>query len=273
MGSLEALALGRIFLSLIQFKNSFSMLERSMELSQLPTFFFEPIALLKLFPEEIFFSEIGPFFWKIIAVVLCLSAVGSILGYQTRWSLFSLSVIQTFLVGFSYSFKDYHHDQALPILAGFFLCLTPCGERFSIQRTRGSLDRKGGFNWFFVFIYSFLGIIYFSSGVAKLVHSSADWLSGRALIYHVHQDALANSKPWGIWISQQLFLCVGLSWFTLFFQLFFWLGLFNRKLRLFFVLTAICFHLTTDLLMKASFLGFVGVLLFFLPGKREGKQI
>ena len=234
-----------------------------------PLFFFQPIALLSLFPREVFFSELGPFFWKTIALVLCLSAAASILGYQTRWGLLSLSIIQTFLVGFSYSFKDYHHDQALPILAGFFLCLTPCGEKFSIQKPQGSMDRDWGFNWFFVFIYSFLAVIYFTAGIAKLVHSSADWLSGRALVFYVHQDAVANSKPWGIWISQQPSLCAGLSWFTLFFQMFFWVGLFNRKVRWFLVLTAIGFHLTTDLLMKASFMGFVGVLSFFLPWKRK----
>ncbi len=280
-GSLKALAIGRILWSLFQFRNTFSMLERAQELTKFPSFFFKPIALMKIMSFGMPLIDPTHSIGWLLPIILSLSGIGSVLGFKTRKSIFVFAFTQTLIVSYCYSFGDYHHDQALPILAGFLLSLTPCGDTFSMDQflknihqhpTRGHL-RTNSFGWFFVFIYSFLSVIYLSSGLAKLSHSSTDWLSGKALMFHIQQDALINARPIGIWVSNDLILCMVLAWGTLSFQLLFGLGLFNKKLQWVLVTTAIVFHLISDLLMKASFLGFIGVLSFLLPWNRITNKV
>jgi len=260
-GSEESLKIGRSILVAVHLNKSFSLLERCQRLASLPQDFYKPIFFLKvLFHDSfIFFSNQNLF--VSFSILLIISGISILIGFQTRLSTFVFFFLQFFLVGFSYSFGDYHHPQALPILIGFLLCLT--SEQ--AKNIQSSVSKNA---WFFQFIKYFLGIIYLNSGLSKLMHSGADWLSGSSLAYYIQQDAVANLKPWGVWASQQIPLCKLLSWATLVFQCSFLIGIFRPRLQTVYVLAGIAFHFLTSLFMKADFPGFIAVLCFLLPWEK-----
>ncbi|NBY18719.1 hypothetical protein EBQ74_00350 [bacterium] len=274
--SSESLALGRIILGTIQFYRSFTLTEKFQEFSLFPEILFQPIFFLKLFSLQTIAPPKNTYFLGAIGFGLMVSGICTIIGYKTKINIFIFFLIQFFLVGFSYSFGDYHHDQAVPILVGFLLFFTPCDRKFSLdvllnKATFRSIDEPFDhrtYGWFFQFIKCFLGIVYFSAGISKLAHSQGDWLTGRSLIYFLEQDGIANSRPLGIWLSRNPYLCILLAWATIVFQMLFVFAIHKRKWKTMFTSAGIVFHLSTDLIMKANFTGFIGVLSFLLPWEK-----
>lgn len=272
-GNIEALACGRIVWGSIQLYKALRMVGAIQSISLLPEVFYQPNFFIRLFFGRNYSDFSNSFFISSLIIIVAISGVLSVLGYKTNKSIFVFSFLQFFLACFSYSFGDYHHDKAVPIVIGLLLSLTPCGARFSvdallnIQISLLALRRQN-FGWFFQFIKCFLTIVYFSAGSSKLLHSGRDWLSGSALIYYIQQDASENARPIGLWLCQYLNFCVCLSWIVLGFQLLFGLGIFKKKYQTLTVVTAILFHFATDLLMRANFIGFIGVLSFLLPWQR-----
>jgi uncharacterized membrane protein YphA (DoxX/SURF4 family) len=273
----ESLALGRIILGTIQFYRSFTLAEKFQEFSLFPEILFQPIFFLKIFSLQTIAQARNTYFLGAIGFGLMVSGICTIIGYKTKINILIFFVIQFFLVGFSYSFGDYHHDQAVPILVGFLLFFTPCDRKFSVDsflnqarsQLSGQTHDYTNFGWFFQFIKCFLGVVYFSAGISKLAHSRGDWLTGRSLIYFLEQDGIANSRPLGIWVSQNHYLCILLAWALIAFQILFVFAIHKRKWKTMFTSAGIVFHLSTELMMKANFPGFIGVLAFLLPWKKN----
>jgi hypothetical protein len=70
-----------------------------------------------------------------------------------------------------------------------------------------------------------LALTYFSTGMSKLILGGPAWLNGYTLQSHTLADAISRDIPLGIWLGQQHRLAIGLSFFTILIETFFFVSL------------------------------------------------
>ena len=166
-------------------------------------------------------------YWGTFAVGLLALA-----GLVTRVSLLLFATGTWIFVAHLFSYGDRHHTEALFAIFLMLLALAPSGERLSVDAVirRWRTGKPGAETselaiWPLKLTLVLLGFSYLSAGMAKMAHSGLRWMNGYTLQGHTLGDALSRGHPVGVWLAQQHTLAVGLSVFTIIFELFFWTSL------------------------------------------------
>lgn len=120
-----------------------------------------------------------------------------------------------------------------------------------------TLDKKST-NWEIILVKVLIVQMYLSSALQKLKYSGLAWCNGKTLQAYLMESYLYNDNKNAIYISQKLWLCSLLSWFSLVFELSIILMLFLPSLTYVFLLLGILFHLGTKITMQINYLKYLG---------------
>ena len=209
------------------------------------------------------------FFW--IGVLLLLAA-----GVATRWTailnyalLYYFFMLRGVFVGHGADWVYHSMGFSLMFMTTdryYSLCKSwfPRWSKPRWSKPRWSKPRWGDTDWIWPLRLAQINFlfIYFSAGVAKLFDPV--WLDGSALELTFAHPFLTYSSA--SWMGSSTQLLAALTYFTTVWQLVFPLALFSRHLRVFFVLTALIFHLMIALSMRVGWFSeimIVSTLLFW----------
>lgn len=238
-------------------------------LASLPSSLYHPIPILRV----LMFPFVGADIVRpdTALLVQCywitlLAGFAGLAGFATNLSLLVFAVGNIFLQSYSYSFQDYHHPDAIMMVALCALALAPCGRVLSMdsilnaQRHRANgvtvslLDYKGSdATWAIKFIQCFFSLMYLSAVASKFIVSGLDWANGYTLQYYYVQDGTRWESSLGLWASQHHFLVFLSQWVVLLFQATYFLIIFFPKLRWFYLPVGLCFHIGIYLTLRAPF--------------------
>lgn len=175
------------------------------------------------------------------------------MGLFTRVSLFLFALGTWIFIAHGYSYGDRHHPEAVFAIFLMVLAFAPSGESFSldalIRRRRAGAGQQAKearvdtAMWPLKLAHVLLAMTYFSTGLTKMVFGGPQWLNGYTLQAYTFVDAINRDIPLGIWVGQQYPLALALSFFTIIFELFFFLSLFFTKAAPFIFIVGIFFQL------------------------------
>ena len=217
-------------------------------------------------------------------VVLAIYGLCLLLGFASLVGLFTNVCLVLFAIGclflqtFVFSFRQYHHPEAIMLIALLALSLGPSGRVLSfdsvLRRWRGGttaataalVDYSGEFaGWPVRFIQCLYPLIYISAATAKIAnnHYSFDWANGFTLQYYLIQDHIRKGIPLALWASQ--FLIQMSQIVILLYQCTYWLVLPFRKLLWIYLPLGIAFHLANYLILDAPFPQWIALLAAYIP--------
>jgi hypothetical protein len=185
-----------------------------------------------------------------------------------------------YLHAFNYSFNDFHHPEAVMMIALAALALSPSGQVLSldavIRRRRGGNARSAGTltamsefaGWPIKLIQWFFVLMYLSAVYAKLTTGGLDWPNGYTLQYVLAQDGLRWDSPIALWLSRQHELVVIGQYLVLLFQGTFALAVLFPRLRWIYVPAGIGLHTFIYLSMLAPFFQWIALYAAFIPWSR-----
>ena len=160
------------------------------------------------------------------------------------------------------------HDR-LGLLMVLPFLFSPLDETELTKKYRSPIGR-----YFMLLIF---GVIYFETGLMKLMYESSWMGSGEVLAYHLVHPFHGNTAL-GAWLSGQPLLMAPMAWFTLAFELWFPLLVLFRKTNPWILAAGALFHLTLLVLMDVGAFGYMSlasypVLLHPEVGRRVWERI
>ena len=272
--------------------------DRLSSLARLPDALYDPLAIVRLLlaplsgpvrPSE---EALVVVFWATVAFG-CLALVGLI----TNVTLSLFAIGNLFMQGFLYSFGEFHHGEGLVMISLVVLAMGPSGRVLSLDnllRTwrEGShmrpsvsheiLSAQSGFaRWSLLLIQWVIALAYLSGAYHKLRPAGLDWVNGHTLKYYLIRDGLRWDIDAALWLADQHWLTVILSWFTLLFEGSFFLVLVFPVLALVYVPLGVALHMGIHVTMRATFFGFLACYSVFVPWRaifqrlhdRSGKSV
>lgn len=231
--------------------------------------FFEPL----LFIRVLHLSPLtSPLALDAIHFLLTIFAVGAMIGFRTRVSIFVSLVLFLYIVGMWWSFEGIHRSESpVFIFALAALLLSPSGKVLSVDEVLArikALEKRGKFKrerddrlesqyalWPIRLTQVFVVFAYFNAGFWKLKLSGLSWVNGAALQYHLidHNFRGHNITDLGLYIAQFPLLCQLLSVLTLIFELGFPLILIFPRLAWVLLPAGVFFHIGTGITMGTWF--------------------
>ena len=211
-------------------------------------------------------------FLDVVYYVACVAGVLSLVGLMTNLSLLVFTLSCTYLISFIYSFGDFHHQEAVLVIAMGALALSPSGRVLSIDallrrpRAAGFTRETSEFaGWPLKLIGWFFVLMYLSAFYSKIVHGGWDWPNGYTLQYYLIRDGMKHGSDLGLWLSQFHVLVLLLQYFTILFQGTFALAMLFPRTRWFFVPVGFCLHLGIQLTLSAGFYAWMAMYAVFVP--------
>jgi hypothetical protein len=213
---------------------------------------------------------------RIVYYVAIASGALSLVGILTNLSLVVFAVTCVYVQAFVYSFGDFHHPEAVMMVALSVLAISPSGRVLSVdawlRRRRkgeggvGDLEQTSAFagwplkllQWFFVLMYA-------SAVWSKLGTSGFDWANGFTLQYYLARDGLRWDSPLAYWLSQHHTLILFSQYGVLLFQATFALAVIFPKLRWIYVPAGFCMHIGIYLTLTAPFFQWIALYAVFIP--------
>ena len=265
------LALARILAVASQLFWVFPSLDEQLSRLQANSRFIHPQLLIRIvaaiFPRDIWFTpaNITAIYWLTVA-----AGVLALVGLFTRPAMLALALGVWFLVAHRFSYGDVHHSEAMFAFFIMSLALAPSGDDLSVDAWR---RRRAGrppaamsafARWPFALAHLLLAMVYFSTGITKLIFGGLQWMNGYTLQGRTLMDALGRDIPLGIWLAQQHHLAILLSIGTVIFELGFCLSLFLPRWKTLFFAAALAFHVGLHLVGGHGFFGHMAVVLILL---------
>jgi hypothetical protein len=216
-----------------------------------------------------------------------LCGFAALLGLLTNISLSLFAIGCLFLQAFVFSFQQYHHPEAILLLALFALALGPTGKVLSLdsllrRRRLGAYARvplltySGEFaGWPVRFIQCLFPLVYISAAVAKIAynHYSLDWANGYTLQYYLIQDHIRKDIPLAMWASQFHVLIFLSQFVILTYQCTYWLVVPWPKLRWIYLPLGLAFHLANYLILYAPFPQWIALLSVYIPWAAAARRL
>jgi uncharacterized membrane protein YphA (DoxX/SURF4 family) len=208
---------------------------------------------------------------------ICVAAgVLSLVGLLTNAALLVFAVTCVYLQAFLYSFNDFHHPQAVMMVALAVLALSPSGRVLSVdawlaRRRTGNgeghlLDQTSDFaGWPIKLIQWFFVLMYASAVWSKLSASGFDWANGFTLQYVLARDGLRWNSPLAYWLSHYHLVVLLGQYGVLLFQGTFALAVIFPKLRWIYVPAGLCLHISIYLTLTAPFFQWMVLYAVFIP--------
>ena len=291
-GSLFDLAVCRIiivgfqlYLLLIE-----GMLGELRRYSEMPNSLYDPLGVLHLLIWPMGWNYRPPFeVLEIVFGITITAGVLTIIGMKTNPALLLFTAGNLFLQTYKYSFGDFHHRQALMMIALFALSLSPAGQVLSLddywRRKRLMNKRQSYFSlnllegtshfarWPLLLIQWMFALIFLSACFSKLSVSGVDWMNGYTLQFYMFRDALRWDQPLGIWLAQFHTLIYLGQWVVILFQGTFFLVLVYPVLARIYIPLALFFHTLVYMTMKAPFFQWMVIYVVFVPWAETVKII
>jgi hypothetical protein len=212
---------------------------------------------------------------RIIYYIAIGAGLLSLIGLLTNLSLIVFMAGCIYLQAFVYSFGDFHHPEAVMMIALGALAISPSGRALSLdawlrRRRRGDAGSRheqtstfAGWplkllQWFFVLMYA-------SAVWSKLSASGLDWANGYTLQYYLAVDSLRWDSLLGYWLSHYHTLVLLGQYGVLLFQATFALAVIFPKLRWIYVPAGLCLHIVIYLTLKAPFFQWIALYAVFIP--------
>jgi hypothetical protein len=237
---------------------------------------YEPIVILNLY--HMFFGwGFRPDFdvLQILFFVSIAAGMLSLVGLLTNFSLVAFAATSVYLQAYLYSFGDFHHPEAVMMIALSALALSPSGRVLSVdawvrRRTRGNgaswLDVHSEFaGWPIKLIQWFFVLMYLSAVTSKLSISGLDWANGYTLQYLLARDGFRWGSSLGVWLSQFHLLVLLGQIGVLLFQATFALAVIFPKLRWIYVPAGLGLHVMIFLTLRAPFFQWIALYAVFIP--------
>jgi hypothetical protein len=246
----------------------------------LPATTYRPLPVLHLFvfawgfhsppPSQVVFALYG-------IVLLC--GFASLVGLFTRVVLVIFALGSLFLQAFVFSFQQYHHPEAIMIIALLALALGPSGQVLSVDsalrrwrqgqaQTVPLLDYSSPYaGWPVLFIQCIYPLVYISAAVAKLAynHYTLDWANGYTLQYYLIQDDIRKELPFAAWASQFHVMIFLSQIVVILYQCTYYLVIPYRKLRWIYLPVGAFFHLANYIVLDAPFPQWIALLAAYIP--------
>lgn len=254
-------------------------LSRLRSYSELPNDWYVPLPILRLLTLP-FGSGYRPSVdvLEVIWFITIVAGVLALIGFLTNLSLLVFAAGNVFTQAFLFSFSDFHHPEAVMMIALTVLALSPSGGVLSVdewlrERRRSgerpgvvSLTRCSAFaRWPILTIQWIFVLMYLSAVLSKLVFVGPNWLNGFTLQAHLIRDGLRWDSPLGIWLAQHHLLVLGLQYMTVLFQGSFALAVIFPKLRWIYVPLGIAFHVGIYLTLRAPFPQWIALYVVLIP--------
>lgn len=246
--------------------------DQTMTFVELPDSAISPLPFMKWYTDLVPFNKSTV---SVFTVLFGVSAVCSLIGFKTRWSLILFTISAFYMLGipnFYGKVNHYHHFIWFP----FILAFSPCAEVLSVDawlRKRKGITVSKSTSWkytrSFYFIWALMGIIYFFPGFWKLWASGLDWMftdNVRNQMYYKWLQ-IDHWRPFlRIDLVPALYKSSGL--FVVLFELLFLPLLFNRATRKWAIIGGLLFHLGTWFFMNIFFVILVLSYVSFIPWHR-----
>ena len=254
---------------------------RLAEVAILPDYLYDPMYVLRLFIWP-FGSDFRPSLGVLLTVYWISLAAGllALVGLKTQWSLLLFALGNIFMMAFRYSFSDFHHAEALMIIALSILVLSPAGKVLYIDNLwrrrqpntgrRGfeeiNLDAKDTFaRWPLLLIQWMFALTYLDAAIQKLKRSGLAWMDGYHLEFYLYGHGLPSGNDFGVWLAQQHALTVMLSWTTMVWEGTFSLVLLLPRLARVYIPLGVSLHLGMCVTHIACFREWFALYVFFIP--------
>ena len=257
------------------------------DLSALPDSSYAPLPVLSFLTWP-FGLEFRPSLeFAMVAYGITLAAgVLALIGLRTNLSLLVFAVGSIFIQSFIYSFGDYHHPEALTMIALFVLALSPSGRALSVDdlwrrirtstrdrqfRDTNSLDEKDSFaSWPILLIQWLFALVYLDSAISKLGMGGSDrigldWVNGYTLQYHLIDEGMRYGTDSAMWLGQQHLLVTLMSWASLLFEASFFLVVLFPVLAVIYLPLGIAFHTGIYFTLNAPFFQWLVLYAVFIP--------
>jgi hypothetical protein len=195
---------------------------------------------------------IHTFFWFYL---LC--ALGLLLGIATRvWAIGTWAchyVLMSSLPTFVYGVDIFLH------ISLFYLMWMPAAKAFSLDLYWGwaKADPTWASTLAIRVLQIHLCLAYFSAGYEKMLYTN--WWEGDVIWRAVVQPDFRQFSLH--WLAEVPWLAMLLSWFTMFIETFYCIGMWIPRLRVFWLLAMIGLHLGIGLFLGLYFFGLIMVLL------------
>jgi hypothetical protein len=224
-----------------------------------------------------------PLYW-----VTVLAGFMALIGLRTTLSMIVLTAGSLFLQAYLFSFTEFHHNEAVLLLALTALALAPCGRALSIDSliTRRSnpaapriavLDYRGPYaGWPIKFVQWLFPLIYISAVISKIAANgyTLHWANGFTLQYYFLQDSLRKPEmALGLWVSQFHDLILISQIVVLFYQATYFLVVPFPKLRWIYLPVGLFFHFANYYALRAQFPEWILLLGVYVPWSVAFKKL
>jgi hypothetical protein len=267
------LAIVRILTVAVHLFSAWYLVDTATERAALPDESWEPLIILKLINLPFGWGfRPSPEVLQAMDTIWVVAGVLALVGLLTNLSLAVLAFTSVYLQAFVYSFADFHHPEAVTMIALSVLAVSPSGRVLSID----SLLRRGHrawqdlltaesefagwpirlLQWFFV-------LMYMSAVWSKLWEG--DWPNGFTLQYYLIHDGLRWDSPLALWLSQFHTLIWLGQLLVVTFQATFALAVVFPILRWVYVPAGLMLHTFIYLSLKAPFFSWMALYSVFIP--------
>lgn len=245
-------------------------------LAELPDDFWDPLLIMN-------FLHL-PFGWgvrpglEVVQSIYWLSVIAGVLslvGLATNLSLGVFAVTSIYLQAFFYSYGDYHHPEAVMMIALAVLALSPSGRVLSVDawlrgRRSGApadpLEVTSEFaGWPLKLLQWFFALMYISAVASKLSAAGLDWANGFTLQYYLARDGLRWGSELAVLMSRHHDLIMIGQIGVLLFQATFSLAVLFPVLRWVYVPAGLTMHLMIYLTLRAPFFQWIALYAVFIP--------
>lgn len=152
-------------------------------------------------------------FLYVTFAVAIVAGILATVGLRARVSMLCAALANTLLVAHWYSYGDYHHAEAVMLIALGVLALSPSAEVWSLDsllRSRAEhaapLAESAFARWPLLLMQWIIALTYLSAAGSKLVYGGWQWFDGYTMTYHFlrfalqpgHEGAVfaASLPPW-----------------------------------------------------------------------------
>lgn len=250
--------------------------------------FYKPLLLFRILNLS---PPSSPFTLDILHLLLILFAVGGMIGFITRFSIFVSLALYVYIIGMWWSFEGIHHSEEIFIFAMTALLLSPCGKVLSVDellarvkesKKRGEFQRNRPENlesefalWPIRLVQVLIALIYFNAGFWKLKLAGPSWADGVTLQFHLIRHYFLGQyvSELGFVISQYPTILKTLSVLTLVWELGFPIILIVPKLAWIWLPMGLLFHIGTGFTMDTWFFHFWFLYVAFINFESFGSWI
>jgi hypothetical protein len=211
----------------------------------------------------------------------------SFAGLLTNISMLAFALGNIFLQAYVYSFGDFHHPEAVMMIALLAFALSPCGKVLSVDSVlrkrvvsgtaRGVplLDFVGQYaGWPVKLMQWLFPLMYLSAITAKLGIAGLDWSNGFTLQYYLIDDYLRKGDlPLALALSRHHDVLAVAQSVVVLFQTTFFLVMFFPKLRWIYLPIGLAFHFGNYFILDADFPQWIMLYAVYIPWNKVIKWL